>query len=189
MEIGYRVPDMDIPQDFDARNDVSDLTRSEIFAGGHIRSELAKFQNFVRGSGLHEIDLLSFADRSFHDTDVSYNTSVVVILAVEDQCPQRVRQLSFRSWNSLDDGIKYGIDPNPGFPADTQAPFGIQPHNGFDLFQHFVNASDGQIDLVQNGNNFQVRIDRSIGIRNGLRLYTLKGIDQQQRPFARGEAT
>ena len=46
----------------------------------------------------------------------------------------------------------------------------------------------GQIDLVDDGDDFMVVLDRLIDIGERLRLDPLRGIDDEQRAFACGEA-
>jgi len=44
-----------------------------------------------------------------------------------------------------------------------------------------------QIDLVDDGNNFEPVIDREIGIGERLGLDALRSINDEERAFARGE--
>ena len=43
----------------------------------------------------------------------------------------------------------------------------------------------GKIDLVDDGNDFEAMVDGEIGIRQGLRLDALGGVDDQESAFAR----
>ena len=83
-------------------------------------------------------NLLPLLDRTFHDSNIGDDTTIVVVLAIEDQRPQWICRLPFRSWNPLDNRIKNRVDPDPRFAADAQAPFGIQTNDGFNFFENFV---------------------------------------------------
>ena len=61
----------------------------------------------------------------------------------------------------------------------------IEADDVLDLFEHLVDAGDRQVDLVDDRDDLQARFDRRIRIGDRLRLHPLKGVDQQQRPFAR----
>jgi hypothetical protein len=45
-----------------------------------------------------------------------------------------------------------------------------------------------QIDFIDNRDDFQIGVDRRVGIGNGLGFNPLKGVGQQQGTFAAGEA-
>ena len=87
MKVGDRIPHVDISQNLDSGHDVTDLTGPKFLTGSHIRPELPEFQNFMRRTRLHEVNLLTFSDRAFLDSDVGHHTSVMVIFAVKDKRP------------------------------------------------------------------------------------------------------
>src|SRR6185437_7340438 len=58
-----------------------------------------------------------------------------------------------------------------------------------DFLFHFRDVGGGQVDLVQDRHHFQPHFDRGVAIRDRLRLDTLRGIDHQQRTFARRQRT
>ena len=52
------------------------------------------------------------------------------------------------------------------------------------LFAHAFRLGRRQIDLIDDGNNFKIVIQREVGIGQRLRFHTLRGVDHQQRAFA-----
>ena len=74
-----------------------------------------------------------------------------------------------------------------GLGADEDGVGGVEADGAFD---HFFGARDvgaGQIDLVDDGNDFEAVIDGEIGIGESLGFDSLRGVDDQQRAFARGQ--
>ena len=58
------------------------------------------------------------------------------------------------------------------------------------LLDHLLGALDvgaREIDLVDDGNDFEAVGDGEIGVGEGLGLDALRGVDDQQRAFARGQ--
>ncbi len=53
---------------------------------------------------------------------------------------------------------------------------------------HAFGVGGGEVDLVDDRHDLVVVLDRLVDIGQGLRFDALRGIDDQQRAFARGEA-
>ena len=49
------------------------------------------------------------------------------------------------------------------------------------------NIGGGQVYLVDDGKNLEIMLEGEIHVRKGLRLNALRGVDEQQRAFARGD--
>ncbi len=136
----------------------------------------------------HEADAVPLAERAVDDADIGDHAPVVVVLAVEDERPQRGFGVPFGSGNALDDGFDALFDADAGLGADAEGVGGVQPDDVLDFLAHLVDARDGEVDLIDDGDDFEVGLDRRIGIGDGLRLDPLKGVDDQQGAFAGGEA-
>ena len=63
----------------------------------------------------------------------------------------------------------------------------VEPDDVLDLPLRFVGLCAGQIDLVDDGDDLEVVLDRQIGVGQRLRLDALRGVDDEQRPFRRGQ--
>ena len=64
--------------------------------------------------------------------------------------------------NALDDGFEYVGHAFTGFGADQQSVRCIQSNRTFDHFFGAGNIGAGQINLVNDGNDFEAMIDREI---------------------------
>ena len=140
------------------------------------------------GALFHQADLRAFADDAIFHADVDDHAAVVVVLAVEDQGAERVGGEAGRGGDALDDRFKHVVDPDARPAAGAEHFFGIESEDGPHFFQHFVGADDGEVDLVEAGDDREVRFEGRVGVGDRLRLNALEGIDQQQCPFAGGEA-
>jgi hypothetical protein len=54
----------------------------------------------------------------------------------------------------------------------------------FRIAGHALGLGARQVDLVQAGNQLQARLDRQVGVGDGLRLDALRRVDHQQRALA-----
>ncbi len=60
----------------------------------------------------------------------------------------------------------------------------IDADNFLNFFGHLVRVGVGHITFVEHRNDFQIVVQGQVGICQGLRLYSLGGVDYQQNPFA-----
>jgi hypothetical protein len=60
----------------------------------------------------------------------------------------------------------------------------VQADDGFDLLANALRLGRRQIDLVDDRNDFQVVVQRQVGVGERLRLHALRGVHHQQRAFA-----
>ena len=73
--------------------------------------------------------------------------------------------------------------PMPFFAETCRA--SVEADDGLDLFQHLIDAGDGQVDLVDDRDNLQAGFDGRVGIGDRLCLHPLEGIDEEQGSFTR----
>ncbi len=64
---------------------------------------------------------------------------------------------------------------------------GIETDHVLDLLAHAFGLGGRQVDLVENGHDLEIGVDRLIDIGEGLRLHALARIDHQKRALAGGQ--
>ena len=74
-----------------------------------------------------------------------------------------------------------------GFGADKNGVGGVETDGAFDHFFCAGNVCALQIDLVDDGNNFEAVIDGEIGVGEGWGFNALRSVDYQQSAFAGSE--
>ena len=87
----------------------------------------------------------------------------------------------------LHDRFEHVGNALPGLGADEDGIGRVESDGAFDHLFGAGNVGALQVDLVDDGNDFQPVIDREIGVRQRLRFDALRGIDDQQRAFAGGQ--
>ena len=63
----------------------------------------------------------------------------------------------------------------------------VEADDLLDLLPHALGVRGGEVDLVDDGDDFVIVLDRLIDVGERLRLDALRRVDDQQRAFARGE--
>ena len=87
----------------------------------------------------------------------------------------------------MNDRLKHLIDAQTGFGGNLHRVGGVQPDHIFNLLADAVRLGGGQVDLVENGNDLVIVVERLVDVGERLRLHALAGIHHQQRTLARGQ--
>src|SRR5580700_1640259 len=181
---------------------VSDFGVGDVFDVGDDEADFAGFQ-FVDLDGLGREDAESFgveggaippqtnslilAEGAFEDASEHDDAAIGVEPGIENQGLQAVVGISFGWRNALHDGFEHVGDTLARFRADEHGVGGVEADRAFDHFFGAGNVGALQIDLVDDGNNFEAVIDGKIRIGQGLRFDALGGIDYEQSAFTGGE--
>ena len=123
-----------------------------------------------------------------HEADVRDHPPIGVELGVEDQRPRWGFRVSPRRRDAGDDRLQHLLDALARLGRDPQHLVGVAADQVGDLGRHPLRLGARQIDLVEHRNQLQPGLDRRVGVGDRLRLDALRGIDDQQRPLAGGEA-
>ena len=137
----------------------------------------------------HQADFLSLADGAFEDAGQHDHAAVGIKPGVENQRLQPVVRIAFGRRHAFDDGFQNIRHALASLGADQYGVGGVEPDRAFDHFLGALHIGAGQINLVDDGNDFEPVVDGEIGIGQGLRLYALRGVHHQQRAFAGGQRT
>ena len=77
--------------------------------------------------------------------------------------------------------------PMPDLADGEDRVVGREADDFLDLGLDLVDLCGGQVDLVDDGDDFMVVLDRLVDIGEGLGLDPLRGVDHEQRAFACGK--
>ena len=182
------IADVDVGQALDIGDDVTDLADAQFLAGDLAGPEPAEAGDFILGAIGHVADLLPDPERAVDDPDVGDHPLVIVELGVEDQGAEGCFGIARGGWDPLDDRAEDVGDPLAGLGTDGQHLAGIDPQAGQDLFLDGLGPRGLHVDFIEHRDDHQVVSGGQEGIGHGLRLDTLGGVDQQDRPLAGRQA-
>ena len=131
--------------------------------------------------------MVALADRTVEDAEIGDDAAEGVEHRVEDQRLQRRLVVAFRGGDAVDDGFEHLLDALPRLARGEQNVFALAADQVDHLIGHLVDHRRVDVDLVEHGDDLQIVPDGQIEVRNRLRLNALRGVDHQQRPFARGD--
>jgi hypothetical protein len=184
---GQGVADADLGDVLDAGDDVTDLPGVERRHRHHARREDADLVDLHAGAGGHQAHPLVGAKRAVDHPDEGHHATVLVVRRVEDQGPRRRRAVAFGRRHPLDDRVEHRGDALAGLGRDPQNVVGLVAEQLGDVLGHLVGIGGRQVDLVEHRDDLEVVLDRQVGVRQGLGLESLRGVDDQDRALAGGQ--
>ena len=180
---------MNIFQFFDVADQIADLAGDEFLDGFAFRHELAQFEHLVGGFGFEKANFLSLLDRALHQPHVGDRAAVVVVVGIEQHRLQRARwDRPVGGGMRCDDRFQQLGHAHAGFAAATEDLLGLDAQYLLHFQNHFIRPGVLQIDFIEHRNDRQVVFHRRQSIGHGLGFHALKRIDQQNGPFAAGQA-
>jgi len=144
---------------------------------------MSHFLHFVSGAVGHKFDDVAAFDGSFKDAAVDNCAAEGIVFGVENQSGQRICGASLGRRDAQDNRFENFFNPGAFLGGAFDMREGIKPQFRINFFQYAVNVGRGQIDFIDDGNDFQIMFQRHVKIRQCLRLHALGGIDQKQNAF------
>ena len=138
---------------------------------------------------IEEFHLVALSDDAVGNLEVGDDAAERVEHRVEDQRLQRSLLVAHGVRYALDDGIQDILYALARLSRCTQNVLRVAAYQVYYLVLHLVRHGAGHVNLVDDGNDFQVVVDGQIEVRDGLCLYALRGVDHQQRTLAGGYRT
>ena len=165
----------------------ADFAGAQLFDFHRLGREHAEGFHLEAASIPHQADFLSLADGAFEDAGEHDHAAIGIEPGVEDQRLQPVVRIALGRRHALDDGFQHVGHALAGLGADQHGVGGIEPDRAFDHLLGALDIGAGQVNLVDDRNDFKAVVDGEIRIGQRLRLDALRGVHHQQRAFAGGQ--
>ncbi|MCY1171193.1 hypothetical protein D9M73_112970 [compost metagenome] len=186
--VGDGVADAGLRDFLDLRRNEADFAGAEIGQLLDLGAETADAVDQMQRAGLHELDLLALLQHARHDAHQDDDAEIGVVPAVDQHRLQGRVGIALGWRDAGDDRFEHFGDADAGLGAGQHGVGGVEADHFLDLGLDLVGVGGGEIDLVDDGHDLMIMLDRLIDVGERLRLDALRGIDHQQRAFARGEA-
>ena len=182
--IGDGVADLGVADRLDIGVQVADFAGLQFVAGRGLRRLVAESFHLEDLAVGHQADLLAEAYAAIEDAHQDDDAAIGVEPGVEDQGAQRQigRPLGMR--HQMDDGFQDFVDADALLGAAQDGVAGVEADDGFDLLADAFRFGGGEIDLVDDRDDFEIVVQREVGIGEGLGLHALGGVHHQQGAFA-----
>src|SRR5690606_4716986 len=102
--------------------------------------------------------------------------------------PQRRVGRTLWRGDALYDRLEELGHPDAGLAAREDGAAAVEADDLFDVPGRSIHVGGGEVDLVEDGDDLEGVLQRQVRVGDRLRLNALGGIDDEQGPFARGEA-
>ena len=149
---------------------------------------MAHLHHLVAGAGGHEQHLGVLAKHAVKHAHQDDDAPVVVILAVEDQRLERRVGIALWRGNVFHDVTQHRVDVQPQLGADFRRVLGGDADDLLHLVLGPLRVGGGQVDLVDDGQDLQIVVQRQIGVGQGLGLHALGSVHDQDGALAGGQA-
>ena len=94
-------------------------------------------------------------------------------------------RIAFRRRQTVDDSFEHVGDADALLRARQNGARPVEADDLLDLAARFLGLRARQVDLVDDGDDLEIVLDRKVRVRQRLRFDALRRVDQQQRAFAR----
>ena len=177
-------------QRFDGRGKITYLTRLQRAAGSQRRSaHMADLHGRELSARLHQLHGLAHGKAAVEHAQIDDDALVGVVHRVEDQRFQRRICIAFRRGDIGDDTLQNILDAHAHFGGDAGCVHARQTDHVLHLVGHAVRLGAGQVDLVQDGHQLQIVLQRKVGVGQRLRFHALAGVHHQHSALAGGQTS
>ena len=170
---GDGVADLGVGYVFDGGDEEADFAGGEFGdldgLGGH-DAHGVDFEAAVVG---HDLDLHALAELAVDDAGEDDDAFVGVEPAIEDEGLERSFGVALRRRKEGDDGFEDALDVEAGLGGDGDGVVGGEAYGFFDHGLGALDVGGGEIDLVDDGDDFEAVGDGEVGVGEGLGLDAL----------------
>ena len=185
---GDGVPHFTVVHVFDARRHITHGTAGQLLILLRERREIAHFGNSVYFARGHHADIHAGADGAVLHAHIGDGPLVRIEDAVEDQAAERFLRIIFRRGDALHDGFEHLVHVLPRLRADFNGVGHVEADDVLHFFFHALRVGGRQIDFIDDRDDLQIVVEGEIDVRQRLRLHALRGVDDEDRPFAGRQA-
>ena len=143
--------------------------------------------DLMRGARRHQLDFLALLQRAVDDADQHDHAEIGVVPAVDQQRLEGHIAVALGCRQALDDGFQHGGDVLARLGGDGNGVRRIDADHVLDLLLDAVGIGGRQVDLVEDGQDFEVVVDGLVDVGQRLRLHALAGVHHQHSALAGGE--
>ncbi len=186
--VGDGVADPGLGDVLDLGGDEADLAGGELGELLDLGPEGADPVDQVGGARSHEGDVLALADGAVDDPHQDDDSEIGVVPAVDQHRLQGRVAVAGRRRDPGDDRFQDLGDSDAGLGGREDGVVGGQADDVLDLLADLVDVGGGEVDLVDDGDDLMVVLDRLVDVGQSLRLDPLGGVDDEQGALAGGEA-
>ena len=172
----------------DVGRHVAGLADFEPLAHVGLGIEAADFLDLHVLAGMEQLDLHPRLQLAVEDAHVGHHAFVSIEIGIEPERLQRRRAGRLRRRNPVHDRFENLVDADALLGAGQNGRVAGDGENVLQLPFRLRDVRVRQVDLVDDGDDGEVHLHRQVHVGDGLGLDALRGIHDEQRPFAGAQA-
>ena len=129
-------------------------------------------------------DAVTRAERSVHHADVDHHAEITVVTGIENQRFERSVFVAGRRGDLADGGFQHVLNVEPRFRGNGGAVLGGNADDFFDLAAASHDVGGRKVDLVDDGDDFKVRVHGKVGVGKRLGFDPLGCVHHEQSALA-----
>ena len=185
--VRHRVADAGVGHFLDGGGEEADLAGAQLVDHLALGPRYADPFDLVGPAGRHQLDPLALADLAIDDAQQHDDAEIGIVPAVDEERLQRRVAVALGRGQAVDDRLQHIGHAEAGLGRDLDRVRGVEPDHVLDLLADAFGLRGRQIDLVEDGNDLVIVVDRLIDIGERLGLDPLARIDDEKRTLAGGE--
>jgi len=183
-----RIAHLDLGGGLNAGDDVAHVAAMQLLFGHEVHAQHAHLVGNVALLGVHENDLFALLDGAVANLEIGDNSAKRIEDAVENHGLQRGFFVALGRRDAFDDGAQDFVDAFAGASRRANDFLAFAAEEFDDFVLHLLGAGIDHVAFGEHGDDFQVVLNGHVEIADGLRLYALRGVDEQEAAFASGNA-
>src|SRR6266508_554306 len=182
-----RLAHLGVGHALDGRGEIADLAGAELVHRAHVGGEDAALLDLADLAVGHEQDAHPRAHAPVDQADVDDDALVRVVEGVEDESLERRLRVSLGRRNAADDGFEHLGHSRAVLGRDRERRVAVEPEDLGDLRLRAFHVGRGQVDLVDDRDDFEPAVRREVEVGEGLGLDALARVHDQDGALARRE--
>ncbi len=182
---GDRIAHTGLGDGLDGGRDIADFPGAQAPGGFEgTGPHVAGLHDGELGPGGHHAHGVSRFDGALHEADIDDDAPVAVVDRVEDEGLQRCLGVSLRGRDIADNVLEDGFDVLAGLGGNARRLFTGQSDDVFHFCADPVGVGGGQVDFIDDRADLEVVVQGKICVAEGLGLYALGGVHDEDRTLA-----
>ena len=181
---GDGVADLRLDDVLDVAGDEADFADAEALDQLRLRREDPHLRHLVDAAGGEELHAHPLADLAVDDAHEADDAAIGVVPGVEEEGAEVAVGVAFRRGDVRDDLLEDLVDADAGLGRGQDGVVGVEADHVLDLLAHALRLGRGEVDLVDDREDVEVVRDGQVAVGQRLRLHALRGVDDEDGPFA-----
>ena len=186
--VGDGIAHLNFLRGLDVGGEIAGLADFEFLTDVRLGIEAANFLDLDVLAGVEQFNLLAGFEFAIEDAHVGDDAFIGVKIGIEGERLEAPLPGRFGRRNARDNGFENVLNADALLGAGGNGQGRFDGQNVFELLERLRDVGVRQIDFVDDRDDGEVLFHRQVHVGDGLGLDALRGVNDEQRAFARAQA-